>query len=202
MPVHCSPRRSRSPTITERHRQSRIHAENALSGRNNTGRVRSGRPSAGGFHCTSRPARLAALVPMPRVNLTRYHGVLARGGHPPNHRWRRLVTPARRGKGLSPLANVEVRSSADCHAAMTWAQRLKRVFNIDIEVCGRCGGAVRIIACIEDQEIIVRILAHLHKREQATPALPLLTPPSRAPPETFALFAGSETTTPNQQGSH
>ena len=23
---------------------------------------------------------------------------------------------------------------------MTWAQRLKRVFNIDIEVCSRCGG--------------------------------------------------------------
>jgi hypothetical protein len=87
---------------------------------------------------------------------------------------------------------------------MTWAQRLKRVFNIDIEVCGRCGGAVRVIACIEDQEIIDRILAHLHKKEQATPALPLLTPPSRAPPETLALFAGSETTTTtlNQQGSH
>ena len=64
---------------------------------------------------------------------------------------------------------------------MTWAQRLKRVFNIDIEACGRCGGAVRVIVgapnrCIEDQEIIDRILAHLHKNEQATPALPLLLP--------------------------
>jgi len=33
-------------------------------------------------------ARLAALVAKPRVNLTRYHGMLA-----PNHRWRGLVTP-------------------------------------------------------------------------------------------------------------
>jgi len=33
---------------------------------------------------------------------------------------------------------------------MTWAQRLKRVFNIDIETCSVCGGAMRIIACIED----------------------------------------------------
>jgi hypothetical protein len=33
-------------------------------------------------------------------------------------------------------------------AAMTWAQRLKRVFNIDIETCGECGGEVRIIATI------------------------------------------------------
>jgi transposase InsO family protein len=40
---------------------------------------------------------------------------------------------------------------------------------------GRCGGSVRVIACIEDQEIIDRILAHLHKTEQAKPALPLLT---------------------------
>ena len=36
---------------------------------------------------------------------------------------------------------------------MTWAQRLKRVFNIDIEICSRCGGSVRFIACIEEQEM-------------------------------------------------
>lgn len=39
-------------------------------------------------------ARLAALVPKPRVNLTRFHGVFA-----PNSRHRALVTPAKRGKG-------------------------------------------------------------------------------------------------------
>jgi hypothetical protein len=71
-------------------------------------------------------ARLAALVPKPRVNLTRYHGVLA-----PNHRWRGLVAPARRGKGIKSISNAEVRTSAERHAAracpalsgMTWAQR-------------------------------------------------------------------------------
>ena len=44
-------------------------------------------------------ARLAALVPKPRVNLTRYHGVLA-----PNHRWRRLVMPEKRSKRVKPIA--------------------------------------------------------------------------------------------------
>jgi hypothetical protein len=39
-------------------------------------------------------ARLAALVPKPRVNLTRFHGVFA-----PNSKHRVLVTPAKRGKG-------------------------------------------------------------------------------------------------------
>jgi len=144
-------------------------------------------------------ARLAALVPKPRVNLTRYHGVLA-----PNHRWRGLVTPARRGKGAKPVSNAEVRSTAERHAAMTWAQRLKRVFNIDIVVCARCGGSIRVIACIEDQDVIERILAHLRDKEQNTPALPHLAPPTRASPGTLPLFAGkdSSSTAFNQQGRH
>ena len=133
-------------------------------------------------------ARLAALVPKPRVNLTRYHGVLA-----PNHRWRGLVTPAKRGKGVKPIADMEVRSPAEHHAAMTWAQRLKRVFNIDIGVCGRCGGSARVIACIEDQDVIDRILAHLREKEQDAPTRPLLVPPTRAPPATLSLFTGKET---------
>ena len=37
---------------------------------------------------------------------------------------------------------------------MTWAQRLKRVFSIDIEKCEKCGGPVRIIASIEDPDVI------------------------------------------------
>jgi ribosomal protein S27E len=135
-------------------------------------------------------ARLAALVPKPRVNLTRYHGVLA-----PNHRWRGLVTPAKRGKGAIRPSDGDVASPIERHAAMTWAQRLKRVFNIDIEVCSRCGGSVRVIACIEDQDIIDRILAHLRNKEQDTPTLPHLVPPTRAPPETLPLFAGKDSST-------
>ena len=54
---------------------------------------------------------------------SRYHGVLA-----PNHRWRGWVTPAGRGKELKKAANAEPRTPAESHAAMTWAQRLKRVF--------------------------------------------------------------------------
>jgi hypothetical protein len=39
-------------------------------------------------------ARLVALVPKPRVNLTRFHGVFA-----PNGAHRARVTPAKRSKG-------------------------------------------------------------------------------------------------------
>jgi hypothetical protein len=37
-----------------------------------------------------------------------------------------------------------------------------------------------------------KILAHLRDKEQGTPTLPHLAPPSRAPPEALPLFAGSE----------
>jgi hypothetical protein len=75
-------------------------------------------------------AKLAALVPRPRVNLARYHGVFA-----PNSAHRALVTRAGRGKGGAGLANDDVRTPAERHAAMRWAQRLKRVFGIDVQTC-------------------------------------------------------------------
>ena len=40
--------------------------------------------------------RLAALVPKPRVNLTRFHGVFSRGGHPPRSKLREYVVPGKR----------------------------------------------------------------------------------------------------------
>ena len=85
---------------------------------------------------------------------------------------------------------AEIKTPIERHAAMTWAQRLKRVFNIDIETCGRCGGSLKVIACIEDQDIIDRILTHLRDKDPTSSTLPLLIPPSRAPPETLPLFAG------------
>ena len=98
----------------------------------------------------------------------------------------------------------DVVSPTERHAAMTWAQRLKRVFNIDIEVCSHCGGSVKVIACIEDQDVIDRILGHLRDKEQGTPTLPHLAPPTRAPPATLSLFSAKETvfSQVNQQGSH
>ena len=88
-------------------------------------------------------ARLAALIPKPRVNFIRYHGVFA-----PNSPLRAQVTPARRGRRASGTDGST--TPAERRAAMTWAQRLKRVFNIDIEICADCGGMVKIIASIND----------------------------------------------------
>jgi len=127
-------------------------------------------------------ARLAALVPKPRVNLTRFHGVFA-----PNSKHRIHVTPARRGKGRKQHSGEEDQTPSERHMAMTWAQRLKRVFNIDIATCSACGGSVKVIACIEDPVIINKILRHLQQQAlkviRSSSAPLAVLPPSRAPPQ-------------------
>jgi hypothetical protein len=64
---------------------------------------------------------------------------------------------------------------------MSRAQRLKRVFRIDVETCKACGGAVRIIAGIEDPVIIRTILAHLAQAEPIRKVVRMPVP--RAPPD-------------------
>ena len=130
-------------------------------------------------------AKLAALVPGPRTNLTSLHGVFARGGLPSNSKFRVRVTPAKRGRGRKrrqPTGeNWLDKTPAERHVAMTWMQLLKRAFNIELETCERCAGHVKIIACIEDPAVIERILAHL--KSKAPSAELALVPEGRGPPQ-------------------
>jgi hypothetical protein len=72
-------------------------------------------------------SRLVSLVPKPRVNLTRFHGVFA-----PNSKYRARVTPARRGKCKKNQSPDESdQTPAEKRVSITWAKRLKRVLNID-----------------------------------------------------------------------
>ncbi|MGB3725698.1 MAG: hypothetical protein WA981_08025 [Glaciecola sp.] len=79
--------------------------------------------------------KLAALIPPPRLNLTRFFGVFAL-----NSNLRAQVTASQRGENSPKLANKENKQSNKPYQAraMSWAQRLKRVFNIDITVCEKC----------------------------------------------------------------
>lgn len=87
---------------------------------------------------------------------------------------------------MKSIANAETRTATERHAAKTWVQQLKGVFSADIEVCDRrYGSTVKVIACIEEQDVIDRILAHLESKEQNTPTLPHLSSP-----ETLPLFTG------------
>ncbi len=109
---------------------------------------------------------LAALVPKPRVNLTRFHGVFSRGCRPPRSRLREHVVP---GKPDDELAQV---SQSGKNKAYSMTHRSFRgttsqmCFNgaairIEIEKCKKCGGKVKIIASIEAPEVIEKILKHL-----------------------------------------
>ena len=69
--------------------------------------------------------------------------------------------------------------SASTRTRLSWAELLKRVFQIDMTTCSHCGGSVRLIATIEDPAVIAKILAHL--------GLPTKAPP-RSPVQACPLF--------------
>ena len=85
-----------------------------------------------------------------------------------------------RGKGNKAKVLDEPQTPVERRAAMSWAQRLKRVFNIDIETCSECAGAVKVIACVDDPVVIRKILDHLRGKAGRSETTPL--PESRAPP--------------------
>ena len=99
-------------------------------------------------------ARLAVLVPKPRFHLTRFHGVFA-----PNSKHRSMVTREAKEEKSPPIEPEPLQDIEERRTKMNWAMRLKRVFNIDITVCRNCRGRVRIIACIEDIQVINQIMS-------------------------------------------
>ena len=108
-------------------------------------------------------ARLAALVPRPRTHLIRFHGLLA-----PNARHRRLVVPTPPPAPVSEGATEP--EPARTRGQMTWMQRLRRGFDMDLRACPRCGAPLRVLAVITDPQVIAAIVAHIE------------TPGARAPP--------------------
>ena len=110
--------------------------------------------------------RLAALVPRPRLNLIRFHGVLA-----PHAKLRPEIVP---GRPITAPGTGEDTATLDHHsptARMNWARLLKRVFNIDVEHCPHCGGHLKIIAAILESSAIAKILADpaSHRRSWSSP---------------------------------
>jgi hypothetical protein len=118
--------------------------------------------------------KLAALVPRPRVHLTRFHGVLA-----PHYKFRKQIVPPK--TETSPKLEL-VQSDQEPKSEpkrMSWARLLKRVFNIDISQCPRCSGKMKILAAIEDPKVIRKILDHL-----GIPSSPPKLGQPRGPPPT------------------
>ena len=77
-----------------------------------------------------------------RAHLTRTHGVFAPSF---KHRHRIIPNPVHQAAREPPASRPRARP-LDAAA--------ERVFPIDIEHCGVCGGTLRVIACIETTELI------------------------------------------------
>lgn len=122
--------------------------------------------------------KLAALVPPPRFNLIRYHGVLA-----PGSSLRSLVVPesghaseAEGHPGCPARGQVPAIDSGDTEGRRgsrprnyAWADLLKRVFEVDVLECPRCGGRMRILCAIHPPAAIRRILDCLHLPSRPPP---------------------------------
>jgi hypothetical protein len=91
--------------------------------------------------------------------------------------WLRITIPAPAERAAAPPTDHA--SAQGDTPRMSWARLLKRVFDIDVEHCPNCGGALKIIAAIEDPPVIIKILSHL--------GLPTRAPP-RAPARRVDLF--------------
>lgn len=133
--------------------------------------------------------KLAALVPPPQLNLTRFFGVFA-----PDINLRAQVTASQRGKNSPRLVKERNEPPEKPYHArgMSWTQRLKRVFNIEITECEKCQKHnVTIIACIIEPAIVYKILKHLDKKyprsAKPTQLLPLCAPPEEQYTNEFTI---------------
>jgi len=135
-------------------------------------------------------AKLAALVPAPRVHLTRFHGILA-----PAAKWRAAIIPTPAEPDVpssavpAPSPSIDENITASAEPAGTtakrspgrnysWAVLMMRVFKLDVLECENCGGRLRILAAI-------------HPPENTRKILDCLGLPSRAPPLAPAVLEAS-----------
>ncbi len=126
-------------------------------------------------------ARLAALIPRPRVNLTTYHGVLAPAA---SERERVVPEPCNEPApcahapappaAIPPPAPLSLRKSRP--RRYSWAELMQRVFRLDVLSCPHCGGRRRLLAFLTEPAVIRRILEHLGL-ETEPPAIAAARPP-------------------------
>jgi hypothetical protein len=113
--------------------------------------------------------RLAALIPRPYLNLTRFHGIFAPNANrrnevcpqrSPRRRAHRHPVPADDDEPKEPLLPVPL--SAPAASRIPWAELLKRTMGLDVLKCPRCPtGALVVLAFITDIQVVLRILSHL-----------------------------------------
>jgi hypothetical protein len=119
--------------------------------------------------------RLAAAVPPPRSHTVRYAGVLGAAS-----KWRALVVPAPPPGTEDQAAETGPSSSRPpTHRSgyRPWAELLKRTFALEVEICPRCGGRMKLRALVTKPSSIQRFLRHLGEPTDAPPLQAARDPP-------------------------
>jgi len=132
--------------------------------------------------------KLVALVPRPRANLVRYHGVFA-----PAAGDRARIVPggdcrqgARKKRGKPSKADPDRGSNptkSSPMSAMTWAELMRRVFAIDVLVCPHCEGPMKVLGPVQSRPAVEKFLRHKGLSANVPTWAPARAPP-RAPEAT------------------
>ena len=115
------------------------------------------------------------LVPPPRFNLIRYHGVLAA-----NARLRSRIVPAPTAANRRAQLLLFDKTPAYLDGSkyrLSWACLLKRTFREDLEVCIRCPGRVRIAKYATEPEDLHPLLERFGEPLEAPVPHPARPPP-------------------------
>ncbi len=111
--------------------------------------------------------KLGALVPLPRANLVRYHGILA-----PHAKRRKDVVPK------TPDEEELRKTRGFAKNRILWAALLARTWGLKMETCPDCGGRMRIVAAVTDPASVKTYLEGVGLDSE----IPKLKSP-RAPPQ-------------------
>ncbi|WP_239470505.1 transposase [Archangium violaceum] len=119
--------------------------------------------------------RLASLVPPPRANLTRFHGIFA-----PGAKLRPFLVPQAgvEEASVAPEAVARQEARKERPARVNWAGLLRRTFVLDVFACVRCGGRRRVLAYVNEAGGGRAILEHL-----GLPTAGASLAPTRGPPQ-------------------
>jgi len=110
-------------------------------------------------------ARVCAMIPSPRFNMIRFHGVFS-----PNAKLRSEVVPSRESRCLADESPAELTDAEQTNLfgeektkpkRNPWAWLIKKVFLVDVMDCPECGGRMKWLdACTEERDINRVLAAH------------------------------------------
>jgi hypothetical protein len=126
-------------------------------------------------------ARVIMHIPEPRRHLVRYYGAYSNVSRGKRRLREEAACPS--GEGHAP----SVRGKKDLDPAAralrrSWAQLIKRIYEVDPLVCPSCGSEMKVIAFITDHAVVDKILRHLRRTDDAR---------GRDPPQETGLSAVS-----------